>query len=237
MEVEVKRKLYLIPSTLGDSDIDKVIPAYNRGIILRINHFVAEEEKTVRRFLIRCGYQNIQEAVFYLLNEHTPPRDIPFIFSDSGSADLGMISEAGLPGVADPGSMLVSEAYRLGMKVIPLSGPSSLMLALMASGLNGQQFAFNGYLPQKPNERSVKIRHFEKRSSAESQSQIFIEAPYRNNHLVDSLLATLRHETRLCIAVNLTLENEWICTKTVGEWIKQPPGDLKKQPAVFIFLA
>lgn len=232
------RKLFLIPSTLGDSTIEQVIPQYNIEVILSLTHFVVEEERTARRFLVRCGYKNIlDQARFFILNEHTRYTEIPPIFIDSGNADLGLISEAGVPGVADPGALLVSEAYKQNFTVIPLAGPSSLLLALMASGLNGQQFAFNGYLPVKPHERDSKIRFYEKRSEAEKQTQLFIEAPYRNNQLSESLLQNLKPETRLCIAVNLTLPDEWISTRTIREWRKQPPPDLKRQPAVFIFQA
>jgi 16S rRNA (cytidine1402-2'-O)-methyltransferase len=233
-----EKQLYLIPSTLGDSAINKVIPDYNLEIIRSLDHFVVEEEKTARRFLIRCGYlTSFNDVKFYTLNEHTRDQDIPDIFIDSGESDLGMISEAGVPAVADPGAMLVEYAYRLNIKVVPLTGPSSLILALMASGLNGQQFAFNGYLPVKGPERTSRIRFLEKRSESEKQSQLFIEAPYRNNQLMEALLETCKPSTRLCIAVNLTLENEWIRTKTIREWQQQAPPDLKRQPAVFIILA
>jgi 16S rRNA (cytidine1402-2'-O)-methyltransferase len=235
---ERERKLFLIPATLGETSINKVIPDFNVEIIQNLRHFVVEEERTARRFLIHCGYkENINNTCFYILNEHTRASEIPLIFSDSGDGDLGLISEAGLPGIADPGAMLVEEANRLNIRVIPLSGPSSLLLALMASGLNGQQFAFNGYLPVKPHERSIRIKFYEKRSEAENQSQLFIEAPYRNNQLIEALLGTLKSQTRLCIAANLTLPGEWIKTKKVIEWKNSPPPDLKRQPAVFIFQA
>ncbi len=232
------KSLYLIPSTLGDPDISKVIPAYNLGIIQNLSHFVVEEERTARRFLIRCSYKSDLSAIqFYILNEHTPAAEIPEIIRRSGNNDLGMLSEAGLPAVADPGALLVKEAHRLKLRVIPLSGPSSLMIALMASGLNGQNFAFNGYLPVKPAERLSRIRHYEKRSEAERQTQIFIEAPYRNNQLTDSFLSALKPSTRLSIAVNLTLPQEWIRTMTVNDWKKNERPDLHKQPAVFIIEA
>lgn len=229
------RKLYLIPSTLGDSDISQVIPGFNLQVISGLSHFVVEEEKTARRFLIKCGLRNIESMKFYLLNEHSSVHDVPQIFAGSGNADLGLLSEAGLPGVADPGAMMVAEAHRRNIRVIPLSGPSSLMLALMASGLNGQQFAFNGYLPVKPEEKASKIRFFEKKSVAENQTQIFIEAPYRNNQLLESFLIHLKPETRLCIAMNLTLHDEWVSTKQIKDWKRNPPPDLKKKPAVFLF--
>jgi 16S rRNA (cytidine1402-2'-O)-methyltransferase len=230
-----QRNLYLIPSTLGDTPAQQVLPLPNLDIIRSLDHFVVEELRTARRFLVRCGYgKPIDSVQFYLLNEHTPEEEVPGFFSAAGYADMGLISEAGLPAVADPGSVLVREAYKLNFKVIPLVGPSSIMLALMASGLNGQNFAFNGYLPAKNPERAGRIRFLEKRSENEKQSQVFIETPYRNNHLIETLLEVCKPLTRLCIAANITLENEWIRTKTIREWKIQPPPDLKKQPAVFI---
>ncbi len=232
------RKLFLIPCTLGDSPIPHVLPAFNIEVILNLSHFVVEDERTARRFLIRCGYKTDFSTVrFFNLNEHTPDQDVPSILEDSAPGDIGLISDAGVPGVADPGAILVLEAHRLGFQVIPLTGPSSLILALMASGLNGQQFAFNGYLPVKDPERASKIRFFEKRSETDHQSQLFIEAPYRNNQLIEALMAVLKPSTRLCLASNITLENEWIKTKTVADWKRTGFPDLKKQPAVFIIQA
>lgn len=233
-----QKTLFLIPAPLGESDINKVIPPYNTGVINSLNYFVVEEIRTARRFLIQCGYSGDISAIrFYTLNEHTAGEEIPAILKESGDNDLGLISEAGLPAVADPGAQLVREAHRTNVRVVPLSGPTSLMLALMASGLNGQQFAFNGYLPVKPHDRQQKIRYFEKRSEAEHQSQIFIEAPYRNNQLAEAFLSALKPSTHLCIAMNVTLSDEWIRTKTVEEWRKNPPVNLHKQPAVFIIQA
>lgn len=229
------RCLYLIPSTLGESPAEKVLPSANIEIIRSLDHFVVEEERTARRFLIRCGYDKPVNAIrFFTLNEHTPPHEIPEIFVASGNADLGLISEAGVPAVADPGSILVEEAYRRDITVIPLVGPSSLILALMASGLNGQNFAFNGYLPVKNPARANRIRFIEKRSQTEHQAQIFIEAPYRNVQLLSALFEVCQPGTRLCIAANLTLKGEWIRTRTIREWRMDPPPDLKRQPAVFI---
>ncbi len=229
------RKLFLIPCTLGDSPISKVIPSYNLDIINHIKHFVVEDERTARRFLIRCGYtSDIGSVRFYLLNEHTPDQDVPSLIMDSAPENIGLISDAGIPGVADPGAALVKEAHRQGIHVVPLIGPSSLILALMASGLNGQQFAFNGYLPVKDPERTSRIKFFEKRSETERQSQLFIETPYRNNQLIEAFMSALKPATRLCIGANLTLENEWIHTKTIAEWKHSGVPDLKKQPAVFI---
>jgi 16S rRNA (cytidine1402-2'-O)-methyltransferase len=233
-----ERQLYLIPTLLGESALERVMPTYNLDVIRSIHFFVVEEERTARRFLAGCGLKDeLSRIQFFLLNEHTPASEIPGIFSSTGTSNLGMISEAGVPGVADPGAILVEEAHRLNVKVVPLVGPSSLLLALMASGLNGQQFAFNGYLPVKNHERIARIKHFEKRSEAEKQSQIFIEAPYRNNQLIQALLETCKPETRLCIASNITLSTEWIKTKTIRDWRITNPPDLKKQPAVFILQA
>jgi 16S rRNA (cytidine1402-2'-O)-methyltransferase len=236
--LDIKKKLFLIPSTIGDTPVSQVIPAYNLDVIRNLRHFVVEEERTARRFLIRCGHKQFLDDIhFYLLNEHTLPNDIPFMFIDSGNEDIGLISEAGVPGVADPGALLVEEAHKTAIRVVPLTGPSSLILALMASGLNGQQFSFNGYLPVKSPERTDRIRFYEKRSESENQTQLFIEAPYRNVQLTEALLATLKPGTRLCIAVNISLSEEWIRTKTVREWRNTALPDLKRQPAVFIFQA
>ena len=233
--MNTQRNLYLIPSTLGDTPAQQVLPLSNFDIIRSLDHFVVEELRTARRFLVRCGYPRpIDSVQFYLLNEHTQEQDVPAFFSAAGYHDMGLISEAGLPAVADPGSVLVREAYKLNYKIIPLVGPSSIMMALMASGLNGQNFAFNGYLPVKNPERASRIRILEKRSESEKQSQIFIETPYRNHHLIETLLEVCKPMTRLCIAANITLENEWICTKGIQEWKMKPPPDLKKQPAVFV---
>jgi 16S rRNA (cytidine1402-2'-O)-methyltransferase len=232
------RHLYLIPSTLGDSLITHVIPPFNLDVIQTLSHFVVEEERTARRFLIRCGYKHdINSIHFYTLNEHTSRHEVPSIFTDSGSSDLGLISEAGVPAVADPGALLIEEAFRLKFRIVPLTGPSSIILALMASGMNGQQFAFNGYLPIKGPERIARIRFYEKRSEAEKQSQLFIEAPYRNNQLIGAFLSGCKPGTRLCIAANLTLADEWIRTMTIHEWKQSPPPDLKRIPAVFILQA
>lgn len=228
------RTLYLIPSLLDDTQPDQVLPRKVLAVIHSLDHFVVEEERSARRFLVRTGYPKpISDVKFFLLNEHTKEEEIPAMLVSSGTGDLGLLSEAGLPAVADPGAGLVKEAHRQHLRVVPLTGPSSLMLALMASGLNGQHFTFNGYLPVKEHERMKSIRLLERRSTQENQSQLFIEAPYRNNQLLRSILKTCHPETRLCIAVNLTGKTEWIDTRTVREWQSNLP-DLNRRPAVFI---
>ena len=232
------RNLYLLPSLLGETPPEKVLPHENLEIIRSLDHFIVEEERTARRFLIRCGYDKpLDSVIFYVLNEHTPVQEIPVLFSASGESHLGLLSEAGVPAVADPGSALVEEAHKLGIRVIPLVGPSSIIMALMASGLNGQNFTFNGYLPVKNPARVNRIRQIEKRSEVENQSQVFIEAPYRNNQLVGALIEVCKPGTRLCIASNITLPDEWIRTKKIRDWKNLPPPDLKRQPSVFILQA
>jgi len=228
------RILYLVPSLLGDTGTEQVLTQRVIEVVHALTHFVVENERSARRFLVRTGYMKpISSVKFFVLNEHSREEDIPAILASAGTADMGLLSEAGLPAVADPGAGLVKEAHRQHIRVVPLVGPSSLMLALMASGMNGQHFAFNGYLPVKEPERMKRIRQLEKMSIQENQSQLFIEAPYRNNQLLGAILKTCHPGTRLCLAVNLTTEKEWICTKTVGEWHTGQP-DLNRQPAVFI---
>lgn len=226
--------LYLIPSTLGDVSPPDVIPQKTLQILKKLDHFIVEEERTARRFLIRTGINiPVDSITFFILNEHTGKENVSSFFENSGNADMGLLSEAGVPAVADPGTDLIRMAHGMGYKVVPLVGPSSVLLAVMASGLSGQNFAFSGYLPVKTNEREARIRFLEKRSILENQAQIFIEAPYRNNQLMKSILETCSQETWLCIASNITLENEWIATRTIAEWKRAVP-DLNKQPAVFI---
>lgn len=226
--------LYLIPSTLGDGNPQDVIPQKTLQILNKLDHFIVEEERTARRFLIRSGINKpVDSITFFILNEHTRKENLSAFFENTGNADMGLLSEAGVPAVADPGTDLIRMAHRMGFRVVPLVGPSSVLLAVMASGLSGQNFTFSGYLPVKTNERAARIRFLEKRSQLENQSQVFIEAPYRNNQLMKSILETCSPETWLCIASNITLENEWISTRTIAEWKREIP-DLNKQPAVFI---
>jgi len=229
--------LYLIPSPLGEGDVTEVIPQGALSVIQRVKTYVVEEERTVRRYLSQAGLRGrIQDLDLHVLNEHTQPKDIEEMESlFDGGNDVGLISEAGLPAVADPGALLVDLCHRKGIRVVPLCGPSSLMMALMASGLNGQRFTFKGYLPQKKEERRKAIQALEKRSSQESETQIFIETPYRNDSLLEDILQTCRPQTRVCIARGITTPDEMIQTKTVGQWRRDTPV-IGKIPCVFLLL-
>jgi 16S rRNA (cytidine1402-2'-O)-methyltransferase len=230
--------LYLIPSPLGEGPVEAVLPAGVLAVLPSLKCFVVEEVRTARRFLSAAGLKgHIQELEFHTLNEHTQPQEVEALSGlFDGGRNVGLISEAGLPAVADPGAALVALCHRHGIKVVPLTGPSSLMLALMASGLNGQSFAFAGYIPAKTDERKAAIRRLEKRSLSENQTQILIETPYRNDSLLADLVSTLDPRTRLCVALNITCPDEFIQTRTAAQWKKQLPV-LGKRPCVFIFLA
>ena len=234
----MKGKLYLIPSPLGDYDPAEVIPAPTLDLLQHISCFVVEEVRTARRYLSRAGLKgHIQELEFHELNEHTTAEEVErfaALFDDG--RDVGLISEAGLPAVADPGAALVALCHRRGIEVVPQVGPSSLMLALMASGLNGQSFTFCGYLPAKTEERRNAIKSIEKVSQSKRQTQIFIETPYRNDAMFSDLLQSCRPSTKICIAANITMPDEYIRTKTVAEWKKENPI-IGKRPCVFLILA
>ena len=233
-----KGKLYLIPTPLGDNEPAEVLPAgvIERACSLRV--FVVEEIRTARRFLSRYGLRgHIAELEFHELNEHSSAADVEALGSlfDRGE-DVGLLSEAGLPAVADPGAELVALCHRRGVEVVPLVGPSSLMLALMASGLNGQSFAFCGYVPAKPEERRNALRALEKQSAAARRSQIIIETPYRNDALLANMLQTLSPRTRICVAADITLPTQFIRTDSVAGWRSHVPA-IGKRPCVFIILA
>ena len=233
-----KGKLYLIPTPLGDNEPAEVLPAgvIERACSLRV--FVVEEIRTARRFLSRYGLKgHIAELEFHELNEHSSAADVEALGSlfDRGE-DVGLLSEAGLPAVADPGAELVALCHRRGVEVVPLVGPSSLMLALMASGLNGQSFAFCGYVPAKPEERRNALRALEKQSAAARRSQIIIETPYRNDALLADMLQTLSPRTRICVAADITLPTQFIRTDSVAGWRSHVPA-IGKRPCVFIILA
>ena len=231
-----KGKLYLIPTPIGDRPVWDVLPASNRTVIDSIDYFIVEDIRSARRFLSKAGISRpIDSLRFAELNEHTAPAEVSALFAPLlTGTDAGVLSEAGLPGVADPGADAVALAHIHGIEVVPLVGPSSILLALMASGLNGQSFAFNGYLPVKPPERVKAIRFFERRALTEGQSQLFIEAPYRNVKLMEQLVQTLGDQTRLTVAVDLTAPDERIETRTAGEWRRCRLPEMNRRPAIFI---
>lgn len=228
--------LYLLPVTLGDTAIDKVLPAYNAGIIREIKHFIVEDVRSARRFLKKVDREiDIDTLSFYPLNKHTSPEDISGYLNPLAEGhSMGVISEAGCPAVADPGADVVAIAQRRNLKVVPLVGPSSIILSVMASGFNGQSFAFHGYLPIEPNERSKRLKEFEGRIYSEHQTQLFIETPYRNHKMLDDILKACRLQTKLCIAANITCEGEYIKTRTVKEWKGTALPDLSKIPCIFL---
>lgn len=227
--------LYLIPVTLGDTEIARVLPDYNAGVIAGIRHFIVEDVRSARRFLRKVDSQfDIDGSQFFELNKHTAPEVVAgYLKPLQDGKPMGVISEAGCPAVADPGADVVAVAQHKGLKVVPLVGPSSIILSVMASGFNGQSFAFNGYLPIKPEERAKKLRQLEQRIYNEEQTQLFIETPYRNGKMIEDILKNCRPQTKLCIAANLTCEGEYVRTRTVKEWRGKVP-DLSKIPCIFL---
>ncbi len=223
---------------MGESEIDQVIPFFNTALINKIDYYIVENIRTARRFLSKSKIETkIDDLVFYELNKHTQPEELAeFIKPLLNGKDIGLISEAGCPAVADPGADIVALSHNADIEVVPLVGPSSILLALMASGFNGQSFAFNGYLPVKSPARVAKLKKDEQRSRTEGQTQIYIEAPYRNRQLLDAMIATLNPTTKLCVAIDLTLDSQQITTKTVKAW-KQNKPEFHKRPAIFLFQA
>lgn len=233
----MKGRLYLIPSPLGDNDPAEVLPATTIATACSLRCFVVEELRTARRFLSRAGLKgHIDELEFHVLNEHTTDAEVRALTGLFDSGDVGLISEAGLPAVADPGAALVALCHRNGIEVVPMVGPSSLMLALMASGLNGQSFAFRGYIPAKTDERKAAVKELERMSKALDQSQILIETPYRNDSLMSDLTSMLQPHTRITVAADITLPTQFIRTDTAEGWRKHPVT-IGKRPCVFIILA
>ena len=228
-------KLYLVPNVLSEGSWQNVLPSVVFPVLTETRHFIVENVRTARRFMKQVNSEiNIDECTFYEINKRTKYAEIPsFLTPVSEGFDVAVISEAGCPGVADPGAEVVKIAHQKGIQVVPLVGPSSILLALMASGFNGQEFAFKGYLPVKPAERTKEIAVLEKRVNTQGQTQIFIETPYRNNQLIADLLKTCAPDTLLCIAANLTGENEMVATKTIKQWKTALPN-LHKQPAIFL---
>lgn len=239
MPAPISGTLYLLPCTLGDTPAQQVLPQHVITIARSLSYFVVEQAKTARQFLSALKHeQAIQSLHFSTLNEHTAAQDVAALLTPLLQGhDVAIISEAGCPGIADPGALLVDLAHRKGIKVVPLVGPSSILLSLMASGLNGQCFAFHGYLPIEEQERKKMLARLEDESSKRQQTQLFIETPYRNDKLFASLLNHCAATTRLCIACDITLPTEQIQTRSIAQWKKAPPPALNKRPSLFLFLA
>jgi 16S rRNA (cytidine1402-2'-O)-methyltransferase len=230
--------LYLIPTPLGEGPLDAVIPAGVRAIAARLDTFIVEHPKTARAFLKQLGTQiPLQQLTLMELNEHTKGDELGALMAPLLlGKDVGLISEAGCPAVADPGANVVRLAHQKSVRIVPLVGPSSIMLALMASGLNGQRFTFHGYLPVDKTERRKKLQALESASRSRDETQIFIETPYRNRPLLEAIMEACRGETALCVASDLTAPIEHIATKTVAQWKKALP-EVDKHPAVFLLYA
>ncbi|MFH2094627.1 MAG: SAM-dependent methyltransferase [Bacteroidota bacterium] len=234
----MKGKLIMIPNLLCDGIVSDVIPDGVLEAVKKIRHFIVEDVRTARRYLKKIDKSvDIDSLTFYLLNKHTEKTEIrSYLKPAIEGHDVGVISEAGVPGVADPGAEIVAIGHELDIKVVPLTGPSSIIMALMASGLNGQNFLFHGYLPFKSNDRAQDVRKLEEQSRRQKQTQVFIENPFRNEQMLKDILRTCNPTVRLCIACNITAENEFIKTKTIAQWQKNIP-DIQKKPAVFLLLA
>lgn len=231
-------KLYIIPTVIADNTSDDVLPARVRTVLASLRHFLAEDVRTARRSFSRLKvFERIEDLQFSVLDKDTSDGEIPMLLEPLlNGISMGLVSESGCPGVADPGSKAVNFAHQQNIPVIPLVGPSSILLALMASGLNGQQFAFHGYLPVESKELSARIKELEKESRAKKQTQIFIETPYRNNSLFEQLLKNLGSETQLCVAIDLTGQKETVSTRRVSVWREQTIS-WPKEPMVCLFLS
>lgn len=227
--------IYLIPVPLSDTGTERVLPAYNTDIVTKLKYFIVENVRSARRFLKACDKSiNIDELTFSELNGHTDPHTIPSLLQPAHDGhDIGIISEAGCPAIADPGADVVAVAQTYGYNVMPLVGPSSILMGLMGSGFNGQSFAFNGYLPIDGGQRSSKLRELERKIMHEHQTQIFIETPYRNNKLIAELCKLLPAHMRLCVASDITGERQSILTRTLKEWSKAK-YDYDKIPTIFL---
>ena len=231
----MKGKLYLIPTTLGDTEPLEVMPLSVKKVVEQLDYFIVENEKSARRFIKRITPTKSQPSLeLMLLDKYSDDLETKnYLDVCEKGVSVGLLSEAGVPAVADPGASIVKLAHQKGIQVVPLVGPSSILLAIMASGMNGQSFAFNGYLPIDKSDRKKAIKDLEKLSKDKNQSQIFIETPYRNEKMLDDLRAILSPETRVCVACDITLPSEYIKTLTVKEWKNVKP-DLHKRPAIFI---
>ena len=234
--MNIQTALYLIPVPLGETDIAQVLPSYNHDIIVNIKHFIVENIRSARRFLKKVEKSiDIDELTFYELNRHTDRKFIAqYLEPLSKGQSVGIISEAGCPAIADPGADVVAIAQSRNFRVIPLVGPSSILMAIMASGFNGQSFAFNGYLPPDGPGRVKALKKLENKVYNEDQTQAFIETPYRNAKMIETILASLRPNTKLCIAAGITCAEEFIHTKTIAQWKKEKLPDLGKIPSIFL---
>ena len=230
-----KGNLYLIPTTLGDNAPLEVLPISVKKIIELVDDYIVENEKTARRFIKKISTQKSQPKLnISLINKYTIQSELPtYLTPCLEGRHVGLMSEAGCPGIADPGAGVIKIAHEMNIKVVPLVGPSSILMALMSSGMNGQSFAFNGYLPIDKSDRKKVLKDLERQSYERNQSQLFIETPYRNNKLMEDVFKALHLNTRLCIACDITLPSEFIKTKTIGEW-KENSVDLHKRPTLFI---
>ena len=228
--------LYLIPVTLGETEIGQVLPPYNHDVIVGIKHFIVENIRSARRFLKKTEKTiDIDQLTFYELNRHTDRKFIgEYLEPLKKGQPVGIISEAGCPAIADPGADVVAIAQSRSYKVVPLVGPSSIIMSVMASGFNGQSFAFNGYLPVEVPQRIKALKKLEQKVQNENQTQLFIETPYRNAKMIETILNALNPKTKLCIAAGITCAEEYIKTRTVAEWKKEKLPDLGKIPAIFV---
>lgn len=230
-----KAALYLIPVLLGETTIERVIPEFNNKIVSDLKFFIVENIRSARRFIKKCNPEiDIDSLTFYELNKHTNKKDIEsFLIPMISGNNMGVISEAGCPAIADPGAEVVAIAQNKGYKVVPLVGPSAILMAIMASGFNGQSFAFHGYLPIDLTKRINKIKQLELQAYKEDQTQLFIETPYRNQKLAENIIDNCKPQTKLCIAMNITCDDEWIMTKSIKSWKGNLP-DMHKNPTVFL---
>lgn len=231
----VKGKLYLIPTTLGDTNALEVLPISVKKVVETIDHYIVENEKAARRSIKAILASKSQGSLkLSLLNKFTEDSEIPsYLQPCLDGISVGLLSDAGVPGVADPGAEVVKIAHQKGIQVVPLVGPSSILMAMMASGMNGQSFAFNGYLPIEQKQRKMELKRLEKLSFEQGQSQLFIETPYRNDKMLQDIVSTVHKDTQICVACDITLSTEYIITKTASDWKVSMP-DLHKRPAIFI---
>lgn len=226
--------LYLLPVGLGDSDLSAVLPQKNMEIIRTLTWFIAENAKEARAFLKQCSYPEISRAQLSLINQHAKAEELTsFLNPLLQGHNMGLMSDAGCPGIADPGAEVIRIAHQKGIRVVPLVGPSSIVLSIMASGFNGQNFAFVGYLPIDKNERSKRLKDLEQLTLKQKQAQFFIETPYRNQPLFEDLLKTLNPSSKLLVATNITLGDESIRVKTIAAWKKVPAPEFHKKPTIF----